>query len=441
MFHLQIRRVIRGVKDAATDRLRYIARTGRYARRGDIVRHVRSINMPDWVKSNSDADYWREADSPRVRSNGRLLFTVEFAVPRALGLPDQDQLALDFCRLVSRMSTGRHDKSNMPCTYALHEGVKDDDAATGRLPNPHVHMLLSTSVNDGIRRPSLRWFRRANRVQPEEAGAPRSQFVGTRKWLLRVRRMWARVANAALKRAGYPATLDHRSHRARGLLATPSIHVGPQGSHLAREGLPTWRTKRNARILLLNAAHDALKASALLWQQIGSHRVLEQQESESNLRKSQSCAMAELEAELAFHPLAGDHDDMLSVATAFLYTWDLSHPSTQLGSPQFAQLRSQVQRALGANWLVAQIGNRVWLLHPPSDKVIVIGRGFVATDGKTDMFLDHFARVVKALKLDALHGAIRPEIRVRMAKSFLGLDLSWPWGGVRVRKPVRASKP
>ena len=258
MFHLQIRRVTAGVKDAATDRFRYIARTNRYASRGDTVRHIHAINMPTWVTDPGGSDYWRGADSPNMRTNGRLLYTIEIALPRVLSLADQDQLASDFARLVSRVSTGLHDKSNLPCTYAVHEGIRKDDPLTGRLPNPHAHLLLSPSINDHIWRPAQQWFRRSDRKRPEESGAARSKYVGTKRWLLQVRKLWARVANAALKRAGFAANLDHRSNRKRGILTKPTVHVGPKGSYLAREGLPTSRTRRNLRIKKLNDALDAL---------------------------------------------------------------------------------------------------------------------------------------------------------------------------------------
>ena len=196
MFHIQIRRVSAGTKDSAIDRLRYIARTNRYAGRGDTVRHIRHSQHADMGLRSPGEDYWREADSPRMRTNGRLLFTIEIAIPRAFDPKIRLALYWSLFDWYRRISTGRRDKSNMPCTFAIHEGIRKDDYLTGRLPNPHAHILLSASINDGVQRSSQIWFRRANSKKPEDSGAPRSQYIGTKRWLLLLRRLWARVANS-----------------------------------------------------------------------------------------------------------------------------------------------------------------------------------------------------------------------------------------------------
>lgn len=426
MFHLQIRRVSRGTKNAATDRLTYIQRTQRYARRGDIVRHTRSINMPDWVMGLCGEDYWREADSSRMRINGRLLYTVEVALPRRLSLADQDALAMNFARLVSRMSVGRHDKSNLPCTYAVHEGARANDATTGRLPNPHAHLLISPSINDGVLRPREQWFRRSSRNDPSSGGAPRSEHIGTMRWLLKLRKAWARIANAALMRAGFPASLDHRSHRSRGLLAKPSIHIGPKGSHLAREGTDTWRVRRNIRIGAMNTVLHALDVERAY----KLKNALQDEELlaiELKLERDHKHAMAHLQVELALHPLAVEQDDPMSAATAMVFTFDLSHPAGQMEGPGFERSLAHVQRMVGGGWLAARIGKRVWLLHPPSDDVVVLGPGFVATDSADDEFLARFAAVVRTLKFGALYGTVRPHVwaRVDLAMRGEGVDCTW----------------
>ena len=441
MFHIQIRRVSAGTKDSAIDRLRYIARTNRYAGRGDTVRHIRTINMPTWVTDPSGSDYWRGADSPSMRTNGRLLFTIEIALPRVLPPADQDQLVLVFARLVSRISTGRHDKSNMPCTYAIHEGIRKDDYLTGRLPNPHAHILLSVSINDGVQRSSQIWFRRADSRRPEESGAARSKYVGTKRWLLQVRKLWARVANAALKRAGFAANLDHRSNRKRGILTKPTVHVGPKGSYLAREGLPTSRTRRNLRIKKLNDALDALQARHVHGKAITSQVEKEALEKEAGLQWRKAQELAQLEAELALHPFAGEHDEIATVATALVFSLDISHPAMRLDSGEFQQRLLQAQRDLGTGWLAARIGDRVWLMKPPSDDVLVIGPGFVVTDGATEDMLIKFLVVIRAMKFEQLFGVVQPEIRDRVVAMSEAKSISVAWNISMARKPLLTPAP
>ena len=441
MFHLQIRRVTAGTKDAATDQLRYVARTNRYAGRGDTVRHIATVNMPDWVATTSGEDYWKEADSPRMRANGRLLFTIEIAIPRRLESEDQTRLVLAFVRLVSRISTGRCDKSNMPCTFAIHEGIRKDDTPTGRLPNPHAHILLSTSINDGFHRSIQTWFRRANSKKPEDSGAPRSQYIGTKKWLLHVRKMWARIANSALKQSGFDASLDHRSNQERGFLTKPTVHVGPKGSYLAREGKSTSRTRRNLRIGKLNAAIDALYARHVQGQALASEREKEVLEVDTELQKQKAQAMARLKEELSIHPLAGAQEDMLSAATLLVYSFDLSHPSTRLDSVEFQQSLLRAQRVLGTSWLAAQTGDRVWLMKPPLHDVLVIGPGFVVTDGATEDILNKFFVVIRSMKFEQLFGVVQPVIRDRVVSMSKANGLSVAWNISPAQKPVVAPAP
>ena len=427
MFHIQIRRVSAGTKDSAIDRLRYIARTDRYAGRGDTVRHIATVNMPEWVHTRTGEDYWREADSPRMRTNGRLLFTIEIAIPRCLEPEDQTRLVLAFVRLVSRISTGQRDKSNLPITFAIHEGVRQDDSLNGRLPNPHAHILLSTSVNDGIQRLREQWFRRANSKKPEDSGAPRSKYVGTKRWLLNVRRLWARVANIALKRAGFAATLDHRSHRARGLLSKPTVHVGSKASYFARKGSSTPRTRRNLRIKELNDAIEALCANSVQGQAVASKKEKEAFEVDAGLQWRKAQALAQLEAELALHPFAGEQDEIATAATALVFSLDISHPAMRLDSAEFEKRLTSVRRELGQGWLAARIGERVWLLHPPSNEVIAIGPGFVATDGTEEEILKNFLVVIRELKYGMLLGEVQPDIQDRVVAitRMTGISIAW----------------
>jgi hypothetical protein len=101
MFHLHVRRVSRGAARGALDRLNYIRREGRYAKRGDVVRLLQSVNLPNWATSDP-AMYWRALDQEHIRTNARLLFTVEAAIPRALSVADQNELVLGFVRYLAR---------------------------------------------------------------------------------------------------------------------------------------------------------------------------------------------------------------------------------------------------------------------------------------------------------------------------------------------------
>lgn len=259
MFHLHVRRVSRGPAKGALSRLDYIRRQGRYLKRGDVVRLVVDGAMPDWALGDL-AHYWRALDREQMRANARILYSVEAAIPRALRHQQQNDLTIRFATHVARMSAGRPRRGTLPHVVALHEGLRTDDATTGRLPNPHMHGLFSTSINDGVSRPVKLWFRRANPLEPQLGGAPRSTYIGQIRWLYRVREAWARMANAALRLAGLPATLDHRSHYTRGLVQLPTKHLGPKDAARARAGMPSRKASQNEAIRKFNAKLEEAQA-------------------------------------------------------------------------------------------------------------------------------------------------------------------------------------
>ncbi|WP_164171963.1 MobA/MobL family protein, partial [Streptococcus pneumoniae] len=50
---------------------------------------------------------------------------------------------------------------------------------------------------------------------------------------------WADYANEHLKKAGLDIEIDHRSHKERGLAATPTIKLGVAATALERKGIRT----------------------------------------------------------------------------------------------------------------------------------------------------------------------------------------------------------
>jgi len=330
MYHLHIHRVSRGIANAATDKLAYIQRTGRYAARDDRVRLTRSINMPCWADDASGKQYWRAADSERGRSNGRLLFNIEAAIPRKLPVGLQNDLVHGFARLISRISTGLPDKSALPATYAIHEGdgVSKPDSAVER--NPHVHFNASVSINDGVEREPQKWFRRFNPTHIAEGGARKSAYIGTKRWLMQVRRCWARLANSALKKAGLAGNLDHRSHRARGIITTPTVHVGPKGTFFSKKGLPTWRTNLNLKLHKSNVQFTDAQRRVSELQDMKVSEEADWQRLEAELEADLAKSMVELRHELSAHPLQGTPDQIIATATAVVFTMDLAHPTVAM---------------------------------------------------------------------------------------------------------------
>ena len=149
--------------------------------------------------------------------------------------------------------------------------------------------------------------------------------------------------------------------------------------------------------LLMHSSEHRLHGLAL-----ASEREKEALEVEAGLQKRKAKALALLEQELALHPFAGSHDEISLAATALVFSLDLAHPAMRLDSAEFEKRLTSVRRELGQGWLAARLGDRVWLMCPPSNAVIAIGPGFVATDGTNEDILRKLFVVIRALKFGEL---------------------------------------
>lgn len=78
--------------------------------------------------------------------------------------------------------------------------------------------------------------------------------------LLQWRGNWAAAANLALAQAGHEERIDHRSHAARGLEETPTIHEGVAARAMERKGITSDRCELNRQIRADNALLRQLKA-------------------------------------------------------------------------------------------------------------------------------------------------------------------------------------
>ena len=105
--------------------------------------------------------------------------------------------------------------------------------------NPHVHVMFSERILDGIERGPEQYFKRANGKNPERGGHAKSDRFTSRQGpeeVQALRARWAEVQNAALERAGIEARVDHRSLEAQGIEREPQQHRGPAVSGIEARG-------------------------------------------------------------------------------------------------------------------------------------------------------------------------------------------------------------
>jgi len=417
MFHLNVRYRSRDGGGSCEAARQYIAREGRYAGRGDSVRWVRSLNMPEWVDGASAPKYWRAAEGRHSRVNARTAILVEFAVPKQLTAEEQDSLVLTMLEELSATGVEEPSFLRLPLIAALHEGY-------GR--NPHVHVLVSLSLNDGICRAEDQWFRRYSPEHPTKGGARRSEYVTKRRWLYRVRELWATLANAALSRCGMQPGLDHRSHAARGLARAPQIHLGPRIAEMSRRGLDTERGRRRRAIEEANEAARELEARLLRRRQTLARAELEWQDSihsEAYWRERQQTEWSEL---LRNHPLTAAAPEVRAHATALVVESDLANAAAMRQAPGRCADATKFAEAVGSGWEVISTPEGVWVIKPGQDAVVLLGPGYLATDSDAEDSLHVMLKLAQMLHMKAPVMAVAERVRASLQGILhTALDHGW----------------
>lgn len=215
VYHLSVKSSARASAGAHAE---YIQREGQYADRDDLAA-TESGNMPRWAAHDPN-EFWAAADAFE-RANGRAYTELEIALPRELDRAQQVELVREF---VENTIGTRH-----AYTWALHVPQASD-----RGEQPHVHLMFSERRDDGIERNPEQYFRRWNRVNPEQGGAGKDPWFSSTKFIWSIREEWSRTANEHLQQAGLEVRIDHRSNRELGIELEPSRKVGP-GLHIRNE--------------------------------------------------------------------------------------------------------------------------------------------------------------------------------------------------------------
>lgn len=221
-FHCQVNVGVKeGGKNRASAHYAYVTRTGEYEklRSAEELVVCKSGNLPSWAQDNH-ALFWVASDEYE-RENGSVYREIEGALPRELTLDQQIEIVDNFI--------AEHLK-NHAFTYAIH--VKK---ASDGLDQPHVHLMFSERVLDGIERCPKTFFKRVAAGRKDKHGhvkVPDPSTGGCRKdsmqpKLLEFREDWAILLNNAYKEVGKHERVSHLSLKAQGIDRVPDRHVGP----------------------------------------------------------------------------------------------------------------------------------------------------------------------------------------------------------------------
>lgn len=205
-----------GKKGTAREHAAYIERHGRYRNRGEDLIHAAYGNLPAWAE-NDPSLFWKMADK-HERVNGAAYREHEIALPNEL---TENQLIVLVDRMVQELV------GEKPYHYAIHAPA----GALGAIPNPHVHLMYSDRLPDGIERAPQQMFARFNAKFPEHGGCRKDSGGMTplelRDHVITTRKTIADLQNQALAENGYKARVDHRRLREQGAMRPPERHLGP----------------------------------------------------------------------------------------------------------------------------------------------------------------------------------------------------------------------
>lgn len=203
-----------GKKGSANRHAKYIERHGSHRARADLI-HSSYGNMPGWAASNPN-EFWQMADQYE-RANGAAYREHEIALPNELTSAQLVELAE---RLVHNLV------GTKPYHYALHA----PEGKLGGIQNPHIHLMYSDRVPDGIERPPERTFARYNANQPNAGGRRKDSGGRSPKDLKRevtaARKTAADTQNQLLSQYGHQTRVDHRSLRDQGVQRRAERHLG-----------------------------------------------------------------------------------------------------------------------------------------------------------------------------------------------------------------------
>lgn len=418
MFHMHVSYRSRDGGRSCESARQYIAREGRFRKRGDTVRMVVSINMPDWAGDISANVYWAAAEGAHSRANARTALMVEFALPSGLSRGAQNTLAMRMAEAVSRLGMdGTPLSHRLPVTFAIHEGGGS---------NPHVHMLVSTSINDQVARPREQWFRRFQSKARERGGAPRHRHLTKKGWVRQVRALWARLANEVLVAMGLPATLDHRSFAERGIVKAPTIHLGPRLAGLAARGELTPRISRSNKVVEENEALEALEdeiarrnkaVRELEWQ---SRLLVHAREVWKAMSDSTVAAI------LSEHPLGGGAPDVRSAATAVIVEADATNAPLLRDAYEKLLTEDLVASIAGEAWDVVKPQQGIWLVRPAADTVVMLGPGYAATDAVDEDAITAMLRMARRLPFKKPVVLARDLLFETVRGLMEAMEMDWP---------------
>ena len=202
-----------GKKGTAVVQSDYIGRMGKHHLREDLVEQGHG-NLPSWAATARAL--WRMADRFE-RTNGAAYREYVIPLPSELTSPQQHELVMALIHAFA---------GNKPYQYAVHAPL----SSLAGEPNPHLHLMVTDRVPDGVSREPEKVFTRYNAKQPEKGGWKKESGgrnrLALRDELIEKRKRCAELQKATLAKDGHAARVDHRTLSEQGIQRQPEKRLG-----------------------------------------------------------------------------------------------------------------------------------------------------------------------------------------------------------------------
>lgn len=248
MFHLSTKTISRKTGRTATASAAYRAgekihceRTGEthdYTRKAGVMASSAFLFDGDKKISLDRQDLWNTAERSEKRKDARTAREIVVNLPHELNHEQRKALVDDFTKNLAK-------GLGVAIDYAIHEpNRKGDDR------NYHAHILMTTrtaSMENGV----LTLGAKSN-IELENKALKAKGLPSTQAQITDIRKDWAHYTNHHLRKAGLDISIDHRSHKERGLETAPTIKLGVAVVAMERRGIETDKGNFNRAIKQAN---------------------------------------------------------------------------------------------------------------------------------------------------------------------------------------------
>lgn len=244
MFHLSTKTISRKTGRTATASAAYRAgekieceRTGLvhdYTRKKGVMATSSFLYDGNTKVELNRQDLWNTAEKSEKRKDARTAREIVVNLPHELSPDQRKNLVDDFTKIVAQ-------SYGVAIDYAIHEPNKRGDDR-----NYHAHILMTTrtaSIENGV----LTLGAKSN-LELENKALKSKGLISTQEQITMIRKNWADYTNHHLKKAGLDISIDHRSHKDRGLDTAPTIKMGVSATAMERRGIKTDKGDINRAI-------------------------------------------------------------------------------------------------------------------------------------------------------------------------------------------------